>query len=592
MASSPLPSYAFVVVSFFSVSGFAFSSAEENFSLHCPRFKCGNLTHIKYPFSNSSGCGLSIIDCVGENPMIRLGQRHYQRILLPFSGISGAVGAIILICLLFFMYRCRKQIIRETKCKILTPSTLLFEKGSYFGVPIFTYEELEEATDNFNPSNELGDGGFGTVYLGKLRDGRVVAVKRLYENSFKRLQQFMNEVEILTRLRHQNLVTLYGCTSRHSRELLLVYEFIPNGTVADHLHGNRAKAGLLTWPVRMNIAIQTADALAYLHSSDIIHSDVKTNNILLDNNFRVKVADFGLSRLFPTDVTHISTAPQGTPGYVDPEYYQCYRITNKSDVYSFGVVLIELISSKQAVDVNRHQREINLGNLAINKIQNRALHELVDPCLGFESDYAVRRMTTLVAELSFRCLQQEREMRPSMDEVLEVLRGIDQEEDYNLEKAEEVDIPVDDVRLLKSTPSPRLPDSTSDKWGRVFKNPSSKYGEGESSGTGDGIRKGVKYYRCGKLGHIKKNCRVNLKGENVAENEESKGDEEWGKCFMVGTTSVDALNAINFENDWIIDSGCGHHLTGDDSKFSRFRDYNGNGAIITADNSIHPVEKE
>ncbi|KAF8405092.1 hypothetical protein HHK36_009990 [Tetracentron sinense] len=134
-------------------------------------------------------------------------------------------------------------------------------------------------------------------------------------------------------------------------------------------------------------------------------------------------------------------------------------------------------------------------------------------------------------------------------------------------------------------------DKEKDK-GRGFKNPSSKYGEEESSSTGDENRKGVKCYRCGKLRHIKKNCRVKLKCGNVAEKEESKGDEEWGKCFMAGTTSVDALNAINFENDWIIDSGCGHHLTGDDSKFSRFRDYNGNDAIITADNSIHPVEKE
>ena len=123
----------------------------------------------------------------------------------------------------------------------------------------------------------------------------------------------MNEVQILTRLRHRNLVSLYGCTSRHSRELLLVYEFIPNGTVADHLHGDRADSGLLTWPIRLSIAIETATALCYLHASDVVHRDVKTNNILLDNSFCVKVADFGLSRLFPTDVTHVSTAPQGTP---------------------------------------------------------------------------------------------------------------------------------------------------------------------------------------------------------------------------------------------------------------------------------------
>ncbi|XP_028095217.1 LEAF RUST 10 DISEASE-RESISTANCE LOCUS RECEPTOR-LIKE PROTEIN KINASE-like 1.1 [Camellia sinensis] len=208
----------------------------------------------------------------------------------------------------------------------------------------------------------------------------------------------MNEIQILTSLRHPNLVTLYGCTSHLSQELLLVYEYIPNGTVADHLRGDRANVGSLTWPIRMNIAIETASALAYLHASDIIHRDIKTNNILLDNNFCVKVADFGLSKLFPNDVTHVSTGPQGTPGYVDPEYHQCYQLTDKSDVYSFGVVLVELISSMPAVDITRHKQDINLSILAINRIQNSTLDELVDPTLGFKSDSSIERMITWVAE--------------------------------------------------------------------------------------------------------------------------------------------------------------------------------------------------
>ncbi|XP_052204429.1 LEAF RUST 10 DISEASE-RESISTANCE LOCUS RECEPTOR-LIKE PROTEIN KINASE-like 1.3 isoform X1 [Diospyros lotus] len=362
-----------------------------------------------------------------------------------------------------------------TKGLTTTPSTNLshsipsyrsskseFGKAStYFGAQIFSYAELEEATNYFDPSRELGDGGFGTVYYGKLQDGRIVAVKRLYENNFKRVEQFMNEVEILTRLRHVNLVTLYGCTSKRSRELLLVYEFIPNGTVADHLHGRKSNSGLLSWPVRLGIAMETAEALAYLHASDIIHRDVKTNNILLDNDFHVKVADFGLSRLFPNDVTHVSTAPQGTPGYVDPEYYQCYQLTERSDVYSFGVVLIELISSKQAVDTNRDRQEINLANMAINKIQNHTLNELVDPDLGFETNSSVRRMATLVAELAFRCLQMERDMRPSMEEVLKALKRIKNEEMNGGQDAEVVDIVIeDDVGLLKGNPPPLSPDST------------------------------------------------------------------------------------------------------------------------------------
>ena len=284
------------------------------------------------------------------------------------------------------------------------------------------------------------------------------------------VKQFMNEVEILSKIRHQNLVALYGCTSQRSQELIFVYEYVSNGTVADHLHGNRSKSCLLTWPVRLSIAIESAEALAYLHVSDVIHRDVKTNNILVDENFQVKVADFGLSRLFPTDVTHVSTAPQGTPGYVDPEYFQCCQLTKKSDVYSFGVVLMELISSLPAVDMNRHRQDINLVNMAVNKNQNHALHELVDPLLGFEKDYTVKKMTTSVAELAFRCLEKERDMRPSMDEVLEILRGIQSgNEEMGALKAEVVDIKAaDDVTLLKNIPPPLSPNSlvslVTDKW--------------------------------------------------------------------------------------------------------------------------------
>ncbi|KAK9684232.1 hypothetical protein RND81_10G195500 [Saponaria officinalis] len=374
--------------------------------------------------------------------------------------VVGAVtGAILLSLLIFFCQRKYKKI---QSTGPLGPPTILTRAfsttldpnaSSYFGVELLSYSVLEEATDSFNPAKELGAGGFGMVYHGILKDGREVAVKRLYENNNKRAEQFLNEVEILANLRHKNLVNLYGCTSRQSRELLLVYEYVPNGTVADHLHGKNAKLGLLRWPIRLRIATETASALVYLHDSDIIHRDVKTQNILLDKDFSVKVADFGLSRLFPLDVTHISTAPQGTPGYLDPEYHQCYQLTEKSDVYSFGVLLAELISSKPAVDITRRRADINLCNMLISKIQNNTLDEFIDNFLEFQFDLKVKKEIKAVAGLAFQCLQSTRELRPTMKEVLERLCNIKDHED-KIDSPEEVDIPKDYVFMLKDDFSP------------------------------------------------------------------------------------------------------------------------------------------
>ncbi|KAE8698208.1 putative receptor-like protein kinase [Hibiscus syriacus] len=415
---------------------------------------CDNVSSPRYPVCKKPGKGFSL----------------QTKLLI---GFGAAAGGILITCVIFcFWLRHRrgkgifKSYFLTSKSSLDHSSVVDSEKGDSFAcVHVFTYKELEEATNNFDSDRELGDGGFGTVYYGKLRDGRAVAVKRLYENNYKRVEQFMNEVGILTRLRHQNLVSLYGSTSRHSRELLLVYEYIPNGTVADHLHGDLAKPGALSWNIRLEIAIETADALMYLHASETIHRDVKTNNILLDKDFHVKVADFGLSRLFPSDVTHVSTAPQGTPGYVDPEYHQCYQLTSKSDVFSFGVVLIELISSKPAVDITRHRHEINLWNMAINKIQNGALHDLVDPSLGFETNNKVRNAIAGVAEVAFWCLQDEKDMRPTMAQVVEALMGI-KNEDYKKGKAVEMDMftAEEEGGLLKSGPMPRSPDSVMIKW--------------------------------------------------------------------------------------------------------------------------------
>ncbi|XP_059072409.1 LEAF RUST 10 DISEASE-RESISTANCE LOCUS RECEPTOR-LIKE PROTEIN KINASE-like 1.2 [Cryptomeria japonica] len=349
------------------------------------------------------------------------------------SSIGGgvALAAAVLVLFLFFRVKRRKQFATRD-----LPNDFRKHKGNDMeggqqrhmigNLPIFSFEELQQATDFFDEKNELGDGGFGAVYLGKLIDGRMVAVKKLYQQNSRRIDQFVNEVEIFANMNHPNLVRLYGCTEPNSPVLLLVYEFLPNGTLADHLHGSRKRPNGLPWGVRLNIAIDTAQALAYLHSINppVFHRDVKSTNILLDEYFRAKVADFGLSRLVPVDVSHVTTAPQGTPGYVDPEYHECFQLTEKSDVYSFGVVLVELISAKLAVDVTRKRNEISLAIMAVNKIKIGALQELVDPDLGIEANPEVKDMVSAVAELAFNCLANNRDIRPDMREVTSRLEQI------------------------------------------------------------------------------------------------------------------------------------------------------------------------
>eukprot|EP01018_Ginkgo_biloba_P021732 Gb_08341 [translate_table: standard] len=391
---------------------------------------CKNCT-----LSSKGICGYNVSDYLKSflcyYPENKHGEKSQSAVVIGVCiGVAGviATAAVTAVCLCK-RDRPPKQSIpakfstdnRENKESGALPS----ERGS---VPFFSYEELEQGTNNFAKQNELGDGGFGSVYLGNLQDGRVVAVKRMYQDNSRRLEQFDNEVRILSSLSHPNLVRLIGyCHAR--RELLLVYEYVSNGTLADHLHGKQNGSKDLPWGTRLNIAVEAAEALAYLHfcvKPPIYHRDVKSTNILLDENFKVKVADFGLSRLVPLEVTHVSTAPQGTPGYLDPDYHQSYRLTDKSDVYSFGVVLVELISAKKAVDITRDKKEVSLANLAISKIQGGALHELVDPNLGIEFHVLVKGMVTSVAELAFRCLATEKDDRPNMMEVAARLLQIKQ----------------------------------------------------------------------------------------------------------------------------------------------------------------------
>ncbi|CAO2036349.1 unnamed protein product [Urochloa humidicola] len=287
---------------------------------------------------------------------------------------------------------------------------------------IFSAEELKGATDNYNESRILGRGGQGTVYKGILPDRTIVAIKKFKVFDDSQVEQFVNEITILSQIDHTNVVKLLGCCLE-TRVPLLVYEFIPNGTLLQHIH-NRNACCPLTWEDCLRMAAEIAEGLAYLHSTSstpIIHRDIKSSNILLDENFVAKIADFGASRSVPFDKTHISTLIQGTIGYLDPEYFQSGQLTEKSDVYSFGVVLAELLTRQKPISAARPEESCNLAMHVVVLFNEGRLLQEIEPHIlaeaGEEQFYAV-------AELSVRCLNVKGEERPTMKDVALVLDGL------------------------------------------------------------------------------------------------------------------------------------------------------------------------
>ncbi|KAF2588923.1 hypothetical protein F2Q70_00040301 [Brassica cretica] len=243
-------------------------------------------------------------------------------------------------------------------------------------VKIFTKESMKTSTNGYDKSRILGQGGQGTVYKGILPDNSIVAVKKARLGDNSQVEQFINEVLVLSQINHRNVVKLLGCCLE-TEVPLLVYEFINSGTFFDHLHGSLFGPSL-TWEQRLRIAVEIAGTLAYLHSSasiPIIHRDVNTANILLDENLTAKVADFGASRLIPMDKEQLATMVQGTLGYLDPEYYTTGLLNEKSDVYSFGVVLMELLTGQKALCFERPQESKHLVNYIASATKENRLHE-------------------------------------------------------------------------------------------------------------------------------------------------------------------------------------------------------------------------
>ncbi|XP_010415725.1 PREDICTED: proline-rich receptor-like protein kinase PERK13 [Camelina sativa] len=291
----------------------------------------------------------------------------------------------------------------------------------------FTYEELMDITEGFAKQNILGEGGFGCVYKGKLNDGKLVAVKQLKVGSGQGDREFKAEVEIISRVHHRHLVSLVGyCISDSER--LLIYEYVPNQTLEHHLHGKGRP--VLEWARRVRIAIGSAKGLAYLHEDchpKIIHRDIKSANILLDDEFEAQVADFGLAKLNDSTQTHVSTRVMGTFGYLAPEYAQSGKLTDRSDVFSFGVVLLELITGRKPVDQYQPLGEESLVEWArplLHKaIETGDFSELVDRRL--EKHYVENEVFRMI-ETAAACVRHSGPKRPRM---VQVVRALDSEGD-------------------------------------------------------------------------------------------------------------------------------------------------------------------
>ncbi|KAK4482387.1 hypothetical protein RD792_009542 [Penstemon davidsonii] len=287
----------------------------------------------------------------------------------------------------------------------------------------FTFRELASATNNFRQECLLGEGGFGRVYKGRLdKTGQIVAVKQLDRNGLQGNREFLVEVLMLSLLHHQNLVNLIGyCADGEQR--LLVYEYMPLGSLEDHLLDLPPRQPPLPWFTRMKIALNAAKGLEYLHDKanpPVIYRDLKSSNILLDREYNAKLSDFGLAKLGPVgDRSHVSSRVMGTYGYCAPEYQRTGQLTVKSDVYSFGVVLLELITGKRAVDTTRSHEEQNLVTWAdpIFKEPNR-FSELADPLL--RGDFPRKSFNQAVA-VAAMCLQEDATIRPLISDVVTAL---------------------------------------------------------------------------------------------------------------------------------------------------------------------------
>lgn len=341
---------------------------------------------------------------------------HHHFVVAVIAGVSCAfvVSILLLVCWVH-LYRSRALYTSYVQ------QDYEFNIGQLKRFPL---RELQVATSNFNPKNILGQGGFGVVYRGVLPNRTVVAVKRLKDPSFTGEVQFQTEVEMIGLALHRNLLRLYGfCMT--PEEKLLVYPYMPNGSVADRLRDPSQEEPPLDWSKRMRVALGASRGLLYLHEQcnpKIIHRDVKAANILLDENFEAVVGDFGLAKLLDPRDSHVTTAVRGTVGHIAPEYLSTGQSSEKTDVFGFGILLLELITGQKALDAAHGQVQRGMILDWVRTLHaERKLEELVDKNLRgcFESDELEKAV-----ELALQCTQSHPDLRPKMSQVLKILEGV------------------------------------------------------------------------------------------------------------------------------------------------------------------------
>ncbi|KAM6594836.1 hypothetical protein CsatA_002539 [Cannabis sativa] len=395
------------------------------------------------PVVGTYGPSISAISAIADfTPTLHnipptLSKKKNQTSLIVGIIIGTAILSFLSVLVAFYVVQTRKK-------------SQMFDDDEFLGMDvkpfIFGYAELKTATNDFDSSNKLGEGGFGPVYKGILEDGSVIAVKQLSLTSHQGKSQFVAEIATISAVQHRNLVKLYGCCiERHKR--LLVYEYMENKSLDQALFGKQSL--YLNWPTRFDICLGIARGLAYLHEESrirIVHRDVKCSNILLDSYLTPKISDFGLAKLYDDKMTHISTRVAGTIGYLAPEYAMLGHLTEKTDVFAFGVVALEILTGRPNSDPSLGEEKAYLLEWAWNLYEDNREIELIDSTLSEFNKEEVRR----IIQVAFLCTRTSPTARPSMSKVVALLSG---DTDVNTEVSRPgylVDWKFNDVNALMS----------------------------------------------------------------------------------------------------------------------------------------------